>query len=408
MSQVVIIGAGPTGLTLAMLLAQRGIPVKLIEASTNFRRTFRGEALMPSGLDAIEQMGLADLIAGIPHRALDAWEFIVENRALFRVDEPMEPGGKPCTLISQPPFLAAVLARASQCPSFEFIAGNTVRDLIWQDERVMGVTLSDNRSISADLVIGADGRNSLVRTKANLDLDLEPQSYDILWFKLASSQPFEAENIFYSVLSGSDAFGLFLGSEGQLQVGWSLPDGKDAPERAKDWKDLDWIEKLAAASPDWLAAAFRQQALSLERPFLLSVTVGRAPCWHVPGLLLLGDAAHPMSPIRAQGINMSLRDAIVAANHLVPILQQSSIELATLDRVLPQIQAEREPEIVQIQKLQRDEIAQGELLRNYPLIRYGASRIVPKVPLLRNRIRQSWIDRQLQLRRGITRVSLAV
>jgi len=408
MRQVVIIGAGPTGLTLAMLLAQRGIPVKLIEAATNFRRTFRGEALMPSGLEAIDQMGLADLVADIPHRALDAWEFIVENRLLFRVDEPIELGGKPCTLISQPAFLAAVLARASQYPNFEFIAGTAVRDLIWQDERVMGVTLSDNRSISADLVIGADGRNSIVRTKANLDLDREPQSYNILWFKLSSSPAFEAENIFYSVLSGSDAFGLFLGSEGQLQVGWSLPDGKDEPERAKDWQHLDWIEKLSAASPDWLAAAFRQQAASIERPFLLSVTVGRAPCWYVPGLLLLGDAAHPMSPIRAQGINMSLRDAIVATNHLVPLLQQSSVELAALDRVLPQIQAEREPEIVQIQQLQRDEIAQGELLRHYPLIRYGASRIVPKVPLLRNRIRQSWIDRQLQLRRGITRVSLVV
>ena len=408
MSQVIIIGAGPTGLTLAMLLAQRGIPVKLIEASRNFRRTFRGEALMPSGLDAIEQMGLAEIVAGIPHRALDAWEFIIENRLLFRVDEPMEPGGKPCTLISQPAFLDAVLERASQCPSFEFIAGTAVRDLEWANDRVVGVNLSDNRSISADLVIGADGRNSIVRTKANLDLDREPQSYDILWFKLASSQPFEAENIFYSVLSGSDAFGLFLGSEGQLQVGWSLPDGQDEPERAKDWQHLDWSEKLAAAAPDWLAAAFRQQAASIERPFLLSVTVGRAPCWHVPGLLLLGDAAHPMSPIRAQGINMSLRDAIVATNHLVPLLQQSSVELAALDRVLPQIQAEREPEIIQIQQLQRAEIAQGELIRNYPLLRYGASRIVPRIPLLRNRIRQSWIDRQLQLRCGITRVSLAV
>jgi 2-polyprenyl-6-methoxyphenol hydroxylase-like FAD-dependent oxidoreductase len=408
MSQVVIIGAGPTGLTLAMLLAQRGIAVKLIEASRNFRRTFRGEALMPSGLEAIEQMGLADIIASIPHRALDAWEMIVEQRLLFRVDEPMEPGGKPCTLISQPAFLDAVLARASRCPSFEFIAGTAVRDLEWQNDRVVGVTLGDRRSISADLVIGADGRNSIVRTKANLALDREPQSYDILWFKLASSQPFESENIFYSVLSGSDAFGLFLGSEGQLQVGWSLPEGNDDPEQAKEWQKFDWVEKLAGAAPDWLAAAVRSQAASLERPFLLSVTVGRAPCWHVPGLLLLGDAAHPMSPIRAQGINMSFRDAIVAANHLVPLLQQSGCELAAIDRVLSQIQAEREPEIIQIQQLQRAEIAQGELLRHYPLLRYGASRIVPKIPLLRNRIRQSWLDRQLQLRRGITRVSLTV
>ena len=105
---------------------------------------------------------------------------------------------------------------------------------------------------------------------------------------------------------------------------------------------------------------------------------------------------------------MSLRDAIVATNHLVPLFQQSSFEAAALDRVLPQIQAEREPEIIKVQQLQRAEIAQGELLRNYPLLRYGASRIVPLIPLLQHRIRQSWIDRQLQLRRGVTQVSLTV
>jgi 2-polyprenyl-6-methoxyphenol hydroxylase-like FAD-dependent oxidoreductase len=403
MNQVVIIGAGPMGLTLAMLLAQRGIGVKLVEASRNFRRTFRGEALMPSGLDAIAQMGLTELVAQIPYRALDAWEFIIEQRAIFRVDEPMEPGGKACTLISQSPFLEGVLAEASKYPNFEFIAGTGVRDLVWQDDRVVGVTLSDDRQIGADLAIGADGRNSIVRDKANLTLATSAQSYDILWFKLASSSQFEAENIFYSVLAGDAGFGLFLGSEGQLQVGWTLhQDG-----RSKQWQQEDWIEKLAAASPDWLAAAFRQQADSMERPFLLSVTVGRCPSWHAPGVLLLGDAAHPMSPIRAQGINMALRDAIVAANHLVPVLQQLATH-AQIDAILPQIQAEREPEIIEIQRLQRAEIAQGELLRNYPPLRYALSRVVPHIPLLQQRIRQSWIDRQLQLRRGFTQVLLKV
>ncbi|WP_373542473.1 FAD-dependent oxidoreductase [Chamaesiphon sp.] len=402
MNQVVIIGAGPTGLTLAMLLAQRGIPVALVEASRNFRRTFRGEALMPSGLEAIEQMGLTDLVAQIPHCPLDAWEFIVEQRAIFRVDEPMEPGGQPCTLISQSPFLEGVLAEASKYPNFEFVAGTAVRDLVWQDDRVVGVILSDDRQIGADLVIGTDGRNSIVRDKANLTLATAAQSYDILWFKLASSPQFEAENIFYSVLAGDAGFGLFLGSEGQLQVGWTLhQEGRES----KQWQQEDWGAKLAAASPEWLAAVFQQQADAIDRPFLLSVTVGRCPSWHAPGVLLLGDAAHPMSPIRAQGINMALRDAIVAANYLVPVLQQS---LTGIDAILPQIQAEREPEIIEIQRLQRAEIAQGELLRNYPPLRYLLSRVVPHIPLLQQRIRQSWIDRQLQLRRGFTQVTLKV
>jgi 2-polyprenyl-6-methoxyphenol hydroxylase-like FAD-dependent oxidoreductase len=415
MSQVVIIGAGPTGLTLAMLLARQGITVKLVEVSRNFRRTFRGEALMPSGLDAIEQMGLSEIVARIPHRPLDAWEFLIENRSIFRVDEPMEAGGQPCTLISQPAFLEAVLAEASACPSFEFIDGTGVRDLVWQDERVVGVTLGDSREIAADLVIGADGRNSIVRQQANLALTTSSASFDILWFKLASSPQLESENVFYSILASQAAFGLFRGSEGNLQVGWSLHRENGEKYDTSEWQQTDWAQKFAAASPDWLATAFRQQADTIERPMLLSVTVGLCPRWHLPGVLLLGDAAHPMSPIRAQGINMALRDVVVATNHLVPLLQQlpslpdeKSLQLTEIDRALSQIQAEREPEIIQIQKLQQAEVAQGELMQNYPLIRYAVSRLVPRIPLLRARIRQSWIDRQLLLRQGVTQVSLDV
>jgi 2-polyprenyl-6-methoxyphenol hydroxylase-like FAD-dependent oxidoreductase len=397
MTQIVIIGAGPTGLTLAMLLAKRGINVKLIEASRSFRRIFRGEALMPSGLAAIEQMGLSDIVSKIPHRAIDAWEFYIENRPIFRVNEPMESGGQPCTLISQPALLEAVLEKASIYENFEFIPGTAVKDLLWQNERVAGVRLSDGQEIAADLVIGADGRNSIVRQQTKLELKQDAQSFDILWFKLPSSPAWQAENVFYSVLRGQDAFGVFQGSEGNLQVGWSL--NQDNPI---DWQKIDWAEKMAAAAPDWLATHFREQKEAIDRPLLLSIVVGLCPQWHVPGLLLLGDAAHPMSPIRAQGINMALRDVIVATNHLVPVLQQPTNSEA-IDLTLAHIQSEREPEIIEIQRLQRAEVAQAELMHNYPILRHAVSRLAP---LLRRRIRKSWLDRQLQLRQGFTQVLL--
>jgi 2-polyprenyl-6-methoxyphenol hydroxylase-like FAD-dependent oxidoreductase len=399
MTQIVIIGAGPTGLTLAMLLAQRGITVKLIEASRSFRRIFRGEALMPSGLAAIEQMGLSDVVSKIPHRAIDAWEFYIENRPIFRVNEPMESGGQPCTLISQPALLESVLEKASACENFEFISGTAVKDLLWQNERVSGVRLSDGQEIAADLVIGADGRNSIVRQQAQLELKQDVQSFDILWFKLPSSPAWQAENVFYSVLRGQDAFGVFQGSEGNIQVGWSFE-----RDNSLDWQKVDWAEKMAAAAPDWLANHFRAHKDEIDRPLLLSIVVGRCPQWHVPGLLLLGDATHPMSPIRAQGINMALRDVIVATNHLVPVLQQSA-NLAAIDLALAHIQSEREPEIIEIQRLQRAEVAQAELMHNYPILRHAVSLLAP---LLRGRIRKSWLDRQLQLRQGFTQVSLKI
>jgi 2-polyprenyl-6-methoxyphenol hydroxylase-like FAD-dependent oxidoreductase len=398
MTQAVIIGAGPTGLTLALLLTERGIAVKLIEASSSFRRIFRGEALMPSGLEAIEQMGLADIVERIPHRALDAWEFHIENRRIFRVEEPMAGSDRPCTLISQPAFLKAVADKASTYEGFELIQGSPAKDLLWQDNRVVGLKLGDGREILADLVIGADGRNSVVRQKANLVLDTAAQKFNILWFKLPNNPSFTQENIFHSILRGKDAFGVFQGSEGDLQVGWSLYQGD------LDWQQVDWAEKLASAAPPWLAEYFRSQQDAIKQPLLLSVAVGRCHQWHQPGLLLLGDAAHPMSPIRAQGINMALRDVVVATNHLIPVLQQGG-DATAIDDALARIQAEREPEIIRIQELQQAEVGQADLLLNYDAIRYGVSWLAP---LMGWGIRKSWLDRQLQLRQGCTQVRLNV
>lgn len=399
MTQVVIVGAGPTGATLALVLVKRGIAVKLIEASRNFRRVFRGEGLMPSGLDALEQMGLSSVLESIPHQPLDAWEVLIENRFLFRVDEPIEPGGKPCTLVSQPAFLEAVIDQAKTYPNFEFVQGSSVQDLLWSEGRVSGVKLGDERSISANLVIAADGRNSVVRQRANLSLEQQSGSFDILWFKLADSERFESENIFYSIVRDRYAFGLFRSSEGNLQIGWALHE-----DASMDWKQVNWPVVLAEASPPWLAEHIRTHAETLERPVLLSVVVGRCPRWYTPGLLLLGDAVHPMSPIRAQGINMALRDVIVAANHLVPLLREEATD-ASIDAVLPQIQAEREPEIVRVQQLQHQEATQAELLRKSALLRWGASQLAP---LLGKFIRHSWLVRQRQLRQGVRQIQLMV
>ena len=395
-NQAIIVGAGPAGATLALLLAQRGITVKLIEASRSFRRTFRGEGLMPSGLDALEQMGFSPILDRIPHRPLDAWKFLINNRFLFQVKEPIEPRGRPCTLVSQPALLEALVEEAIAHSNFELIQGTPVQDLVWEGERVAGVRVGD-RTLTADLVIGADGRNSLMRQKANLPLKQQSKSFDVLWFKLADSPQFESENNFYSIVQGHHAFGLFRSSEGNLQIGWALRE----PE-ATDWKQIDWVERLASASPPWLADHVQTYAETLERPVLLSVIVGHCPRWSVPGLLLLGDAAHPMSPIRAQGINMALRDVIVAANHLLPPLQQRSGH-AAIDAAIAQVQVERSPEILRVQQLQAEEAAQAEKLRNSTVLRWGVSQFAP---LLRYPVRWSWLKRQRQLRQGIAPIRL--
>lgn len=395
-TQVIIVGAGPAGATLALLLAQQGITVKLIEASRTFRRTFRGEGLMPSGLDALVQMGFSSILNRIPHRPLDAWKVLINGRLLFQVKEPIEPGGQPCTLVSQPALLEALVEEAIALPNFELLQGTAVQELMWEGERVSGVRVGGDRTLTADLVIGTDGRNSLLRQKANLSLEQQSKNFDILWFKLADSPQFELENVFYSIVQGPHTFGLFRGSEGNLQVGWALRDN------TTDWKQVDWTEQLVSASPPWLADHFRTHADTLEHPVLLSVVVGHCPRWSIPGLLLLGDAAHPMSPIRAQGINMALRDVLVAANHLIPLLKQGAGQGA-IDQAIAQVQEERSPEILRVQQLQAEEAAQADKLGNSALLRWGVSQFAP---LLRYPVRWSWLKRQRQLRQGTAPIRL--
>lgn len=400
MVQVVIVGAGPTGAVMALLLVRQGIKVKLVEASRDFKRQFRGEGLMPSGLDALKQMGLLELLTNIPHQTIDAWDFLLSHRSLFQVEEPIETGGTPCTTVSQPHLLAAIIKEAETFSHFELIQGEAVQDLLSASDRVQGVKLSSGTEITADLVVAADGRNSVIRRKAGINLTKLQNSINILWFKLDSGTLSTAKNTFYSIIQGQDAFGLFRASSGQLHIGWGLH-----ADDNYDWKAVDWTEKLAATSPPWLADHIITHQSSLTKPMLLSVIVGRCDRWSIPGLLLLGDAVHPMSPIRAQGINMAFRDAIVAVNHLVPLLRDSEANSTEIDAVLPLIQQEREPEIIRIQKLQSQEMAQAELLHSSALIRWGARTFAP---VIRPGIRASWLKRQTQMRQGVTKVKLSV
>lgn len=307
---------------------------------------------------------------------------------------------RPCTLVAQPPFLEALIAEAQNYAEFKFIKGVSVKELLWKDNRVAGVKLSDGQEISAKLVIGTDGRNSMIRQRAGLELKRQPKDIDVLWFKLAASPDFAEDNVFCAILNQNSAFSVFHGAEARkLHLAWIL-----SPDDKTDWKHADWAEILASRSPLSLAKHFRRHGDTLEPPIKLSVVVGRCPHWYKPGLLLLGDAAHPMSPIRAQGINIALRDVIVALNHLVPLLKGKS-SLEAIDEALPRIQKEREPEIIRAQQLQTAEARQGELLRNNTRLR---SLLMQFAPILRTLIKQSWLKRQQKMRQGITRVMLVV
>jgi 2-polyprenyl-6-methoxyphenol hydroxylase-like FAD-dependent oxidoreductase len=401
---VLIVGAGPAGAATAFLLARRGVPVTLVERERDLERVFRGEALMPSGMDALHQMGLGAALDALPGRALLAWEVFLDGREILRVEEPSAAlGDRALRVVSQPHLLRLLIDGArGASPAFRFVDGATVRDVVRDDAgRVRGTRVSTPAGeslLEADLTLGCDGRASTVRRRANLALDLLPESYDVLWFKAPAPAGLAERAPIQIFASGPDVALAYVSWDGRLQLAWMIEKGS--------WRALretDWLPGLTRLLPDTLAAHLRARAAELEGPTLLDVIVGRSPRWSAPGLLLLGDAAHPMSPVRAQGINMALRDAIVAANHLVP----ACLGGGDLDAAAAAIQAEREGEIVPVQRLQIQEVRGQRWARQRPWLMAPLLRLAPLFtrtawfPRL-------WLRQQRPLRFGVTEVRLRV
>ncbi|MCT0223579.1 FAD-dependent monooxygenase [Synechococcus sp. CS-1328] len=408
--RVLIVGGGPTGAALALLLSQRGIPFILIEASRSLDRLFRGEALMPSGLAALEQIGGADLLDGLPQRPLAGWRFVLDGRELFRAAEPLTPGPA-CTLVSQPALLERLLERAADCPGCQVLRGTAAAGLLEQNGRIAGVRLADGQELRADLVLACDGRSSSLRRQAGLELQEQSSPLDLHWFQLpgasttSAAPPLPQGDWFTTVVGPAGIFSLFTGATGVAQLAWVRPHRAEATDpRQHPQAAAPWPECWARQSPPELAAWLRKGSVHATAPVPLAVRVGLAPLWHRPGLLLLGDAAHPMSPVRAQGINMGLRDALAAANHLIPLLAEGAQPATSqLDAALATIAAERLPEIQTLQTLQRQEAERGMLLQGQPWLR---ALLLAGAPLLAPALRHHWIEQQRPLRQGVTTLNL--
>ncbi|EDY39779.1 monooxygenase, FAD-binding protein [Cyanobium sp. PCC 7001] len=398
MDPVVVVGAGPAGASVALLLSRRGLPVVLVEAASQFARQFRGEGLMPHGLAALEAMDLGAVIATVPHRPLTGWRFCLDGQPLFRVAEPLEGEGHPaCTLVHQPALLEALVALVRQQPQARVRLGERVSDLVQEGGRIRGVRLASGETLRSSLVLACDGRQSRLRQLAGLQLESAGSPIDVLWFLLGDGDPGAALPLggdFLTALGPEGLFSAFGSANGGLQMGWVL----DAEAPTPALTPQAWCQRMARQSPPDLRHWLQREPCLAAEPVRLRVEVGLAPCWWRPGLLLLGDAAHPMSPVRAQGINLALRDACVAGHLLGEALRRGPADPDALDAVLARIEALRRGETLTLQRLQAREAGRGLLLQRQPLLR---SLLAAAAPWVGPALARHWSHSQKPLRLGL-------
>lgn len=349
----IIVGAGPAGALLAYILVSRGIPVTLIERHSDFAREFRGEGMMPSGQRMLRDLGLWEPFNALPHVKLERAAFYFKGVKLAERKLAFE-GDMPPRFVSQPALLDMLVGLSALHPGFTFEDGARVTGLVRQAGRVTGVRIAGkdrDREIAGDYVFGCDGRFSMLRQDAGLDKPRTPEAFDVVWCKLAMPPAMQGVPRTVRGYVGGGHLGLFIPSyDGLLQVGWIIPKGSYRDFRQRGV--AGWLDEMAEHVSADLADHLRAHRNDPIRPFLLDVVCDCYPEWTVPGMLLVGDAAHPMSPVGAQGINIALRDAVVAANHFVPPLLAGA-DAAVLDAAAESYQSERRTEVEPIQAAQR-------------------------------------------------------
>ncbi|MDX6497117.1 MAG: hypothetical protein QOG23_377 [Blastocatellia bacterium] len=374
-----IAGGGPAGMMLGFLLARAGVEVIVLEKHADFLRDFRGDTIHPSTLEVMHELGLLEDFLKRPHQELPQITGQIGDDTITLADFSHLP--TKCKFLAFMPqwdFLNFLVEEAERYPAFRLMTNTEVTGLIEAGSQVCGVkaeTPDGPLEIRADLIVGADGRSSVIRAASGLEVEHLGAPIDVLWFRLPRKPDDQSQAL------GRFANGkimVMINRDTYWQCGYIIRKGA-----------LEEIKQLGLEK-------FREDILSLA-PFLgdrikeirdwneiklLTVLVDRLRQWYRPGLLCIGDAAHAMSPVGGIGINLAIQDAVAAANILWQPLSEGWVSPSHLQKVqwrreLPTRLTQRGQVFVQ------DNVLGRVLGSTQPIVAPWFLRIFKRFPVLR-------------------------
>jgi 2-polyprenyl-6-methoxyphenol hydroxylase-like FAD-dependent oxidoreductase len=344
-----IVGGGPAGMVLGLLLARAGVEVSVLEKHGDFLRDFRGDTVHPSTLQLLDELGLGERFAKLPQSRLDetAWPIDADRSVVIADFRRLNARYPYVAMVPQWDLLDLLAEAGRDEPSFTLRMRTEVTELIRESGRVQGVRYRTNDGTSGelrtDLTVACDGRWSIAHRQANLKPKEFPVPVDAWWFRLPS-EPHDNPSAL-TPRAAKGRFAVVIPRGDFLQVGYMAKKGTDPQLRANG---LESFRQDIAELIPW--AADRVGALhSMDDVKHLDVRLNRLIHWHVDGLLCIGDAAHAMSPIGGVGINLAIQDAVAAATLLAEPLRHGT---ATPTK-LAAVRARRLLPTIVVQALQR-------------------------------------------------------
>jgi 2-polyprenyl-6-methoxyphenol hydroxylase-like FAD-dependent oxidoreductase len=382
-----IVGGGPAGMMLGLLLARAGVDVIVLEKHADFFRDFRGDTIHPSTLEVVHELGLLEEFLKRPHQELRELRGWIGDEMIPVADFSHLPTHcKFIALMPQWDFLDFLAQHGKTYPGFRLRVRAEVTELIEEGGRIAGVrarTPAGVLEVRADLVVGADGRHSTVRAQAGLETMDLGAPMDVLWMRLSqrpgdpkeSMGRFDPGHVFVMIDRGD-----------YWQCAFVIPKGGMEEVRRRG---LEAFRQEVAQVAPFMRDRVNEIA-DWDHVKLLTVAVDRLRQWCRPGLLCIGDAAHAMSPIGGIGINLAIQDAVAAGNILAGPLRGGPASLDQLwavqrRRELPTRITQRAQVLIQNRIIGRVLTTQAKsfavplpvrLMRRFPFLRRIPARLI--------------------------------